>query len=146
MCLESIQGNEKNRTHRRGDGRPVRPAVCGLFVRDDAGSTEHEVLRFHALRSVQSESRLLQRNGFGAVTECPPRSARDISSARDGCDRYSRFTAGNDVPRSASLAFRGSAAFASRTVHPALFPPDLIRCSTVQKSTGLSLFPSPLST
>src|SRR5712664_854409 len=102
------------------------------------------MLRFHALRSVQSESRLLQRNGFGAVTECAPSFARNISCACDGGLRYSCFTAGNDVHRSISLGFRGSVAFASRTVHPSLFPPDLIRCSTVRQSTGLSLFVSRL--
>src|SRR2546422_1378844 len=31
----------------------------------------------------------------------------------------------SDVPRSISPGFRGSCAFASRTVHPSLFSPDL---------------------
>src|SRR5713226_7017962 len=122
------------------------PAICGLRVRDDARPTKHEVLRFYALRSVQSESRLLQGNGFGTVTECASRFACDTSCACDGGLRYSCFTAGNDVHRRISLGFRGSVAFASRAVHPSRFPPDLILCSTVRQRTGLSLFMSSLAT
>src|SRR5882724_12906085 len=56
-------------THRRGDGRSVGPAICGLLVRTDPRPAEYAVLRFHALRSVQSESRLLQGDGFLAVSQ-----------------------------------------------------------------------------
>jgi hypothetical protein len=95
---------------------------------------------------VRLQSRLLQGDGFVSVSQRVALRSRRAPCASDGCDRYSCFTAGNHVPRSVSLGFRGSAAFASRTVHPSHLPPDLIRRSTVWQTTGLSLFPSPLST
>src|SRR5882762_12021422 len=140
MYVASNQHDGQEPIRSFGRGRPFGPAICGLHVRDDARPAEYEVLRFYALRSVQSESRLLQGDGFVSVSQRVARRSRDASCARDSCDRYSCFTAGNYVPRGISLGFRCSDTFASRTVHPSLFPPDLIRCSTVLQSTGLSLF------
>jgi hypothetical protein len=127
MPVEWIWCNEEKANHFRSDGRPVGPAICGLHVRDDARPAAYEVLRLHALRSIQSKSRLLQGDGFGAVTECPTCFARNSPCPRHGRRGRSRVAASSAVSRSFSFGVRWAAAFASQVVHASRFPLDLIR-------------------
>jgi hypothetical protein len=53
--------------------------------------------------------------------------------------QFACFAPDDAIRRSFSLGFRGSAAFASGTVHASFFPPDLIRYSAVRQRTVLSL-------
>ena len=77
--IESNENDGQESIRSFGRDRPVGPAICGLLVRNDPRPTEHAVLRFHALRSVQPKSRLLQGDGFRAGTEYAPRRARDAA-------------------------------------------------------------------
>lgn len=100
-------GYEDKTTHHRGRGSAVGPAIRGLHVRDDTRPAEYEMLRLHALRSIQSKSRLLQGDGFVSVSQHIARRSRDPPCAGHGCDRDSWFNADSHVLRGVSLGFRG---------------------------------------
>src|SRR5258706_489893 len=91
ICLELNEHDGQETLAAFGCRRTVGTAICGLHVRDDARPAEYEVLRFHALRSVQSESRLLQGHGFVSVSKRIAGRSRDAPCAGDGCDRCSCF-------------------------------------------------------
>src|SRR5260370_4388766 len=127
-----------------GRSRSFGPAICGLHVRNDPRPEEYGVLRFYALRSIQSKPRLLQGDGFGRDVECAARFACDSRRACNGRRGYSRVTPGNAISRRVSLGLRGTPAFASRTLHASRFPPDLTRlCSSPELSLLVSLVTCP---
>ena len=69
MLLELNQHDRQKAIRFLGDCCFFGPAICGLYVGNEAGPTEHAVLRLHALRPLESESRLLQDDGLLAVSQ-----------------------------------------------------------------------------
>jgi len=78
--IELTDGAE-NHIRNAGDNRDSAFAVRGLHGRHDAGSAEHAVLRFDALRPIESKPRLLQDDGLFAVTECSTPGSCQFASA-----------------------------------------------------------------
>jgi hypothetical protein len=139
ICLKLNEHDGQETLGAFGCRRTVGPAICGLHVRDEARPAEYEVLWFHALRSVQPESRLLQGHGFFSISQRVAGRPCNAPCAGDGCNRCACFATGDAIRRSFSLGLRGAPAFTSRAVHSSFFPPDLIRFSAVRQRTGLSL-------